>query len=54
MQDNDGQGTVTAVPSQIAAEMGSRKRGLVDVLWDTGRQSCHSMGYDNDYELDLV
>ena len=54
VQDQGRPGTVTAIPSRLAAEPGFGPQGFVDVRGDDGREGCYSMGYDRQYDLDLV
>ena len=54
VQDQGRPGTVTAIPSRLAAELGFGPQGFVDVRWDDGGEVCHCMGDSSQYELDLV
>ncbi|KAK7088446.1 hypothetical protein V1264_022367 [Littorina saxatilis] len=50
----DDKGTVTAIPSRLAAQEGYDPQGLVDVQWDGGNEGWYYMGCDGEYELDLL
>ena len=54
VQDGDGPGTVTAVPSRLAAAWSDDLRGWVDVRWDAGGEDYYCIGSSDQYELDFV
>ncbi|XP_070205444.1 transcription intermediary factor 1-beta-like [Littorina saxatilis] len=54
MGSKDKKGTVTAFPSRLAAQWGWDPQGLVDVQWDGGLEHCCWMGYNGQYQLDLL
>ena len=54
VQDKGRPGTVTAVPSRLAAKRAVGPQGFVDLRWDAGGEGCYRMGDSSQYELDLV
>ncbi|XP_070206144.1 E3 ubiquitin-protein ligase Midline-1-like [Littorina saxatilis] len=47
-------GTVTAIPSRQAVTQGWDPAGWVDVEWDGRGECCCPMGYNGQYQLDLL
>ena len=54
VQDQGRPGTVTAIPSRLAAKRAVGPQGFVDLRWDAGGEGCYRMGDSSQYELDLV
>ncbi|KAK7089835.1 transcription intermediary factor 1-beta-like [Littorina saxatilis] len=50
----DKKGTVTAIPSRLAAQRGYDPQGKVDVQWDGGDKDWYCMGCNGWYDLDLL